>query len=107
MVSLFIHVASLLINSYLSSSGTTNISGSTSAPTTPNNIAMDLALATTADKAVKAILPFLKELSNDDWWTRLIAAWIKFEADGPPKLVSSLYPLIRYVLSLDTIATAN
>ena len=55
---------------------------------------MDLALANTADKAVKAILPFLKELSNDDWWTRLIAAWIKFEVDGPPKSVSSFYLLI-------------
>jgi hypothetical protein len=87
-------VASLLIKSYLSTSGTTNISGSSSAPTTPDNIAMDLALATTADKAVKAILPFLKELSNDEWWTRLIAAWIKFEANGPPKSVSSFYILI-------------
>jgi len=69
----------------LSATGTTNISSSSSAPTTPDKIPMDLTLTTTADKAVKAILPFLKELSNDDWWTRLIAAWIKFEVDGPPK----------------------
>jgi hypothetical protein len=65
--------------------GATNISG-----TTPSN-AMDLSLPTTVDKAVKAILPFLKELSEVDWWTGLLAAWIKFEAEGPPKSVSSLY----------------
>ena len=52
---------------------------------------MDLALATTVDKAVKAILPFLKNLSEVDWWTRLLAAWIKFEAEGPPKSVSGFY----------------
>jgi hypothetical protein len=45
-------------------------------------------LATTADKAVKAILPFLKELSDDQWWTALLAAWLNFEVEGPPKYVS-------------------
>jgi len=47
-------------------------------------------LATTADKAVKAILPFLQELCNEDWWTGLLAAWINFEDEGPPKSVSCL-----------------
>jgi hypothetical protein len=52
---------------------------------------MDLALANTVDKAVKAILPFLKDISEVDWWTRLLAAWVKFEAEGPPKSVSAFY----------------
>jgi hypothetical protein len=77
----------------LALAGATNMSG-TSASSTPDNIAMDLALATTADKAVKAIFPFLKELSNDDWWTGLLAAWISFEVEGPPKSVRSFYILI-------------
>jgi hypothetical protein len=64
-----------------------DISGTS--PSSSNSDNMDLALATTADKAVKAIIPFLKELSNDKWWTALLAAWIKFEAKGPPKSVSS------------------
>jgi hypothetical protein len=54
---------------------------------------MEFALATPADKAVKAILPFLKALSNDEWWTGLLAAWIKFEGEGPPKSVGSFYML--------------
>lgn len=66
--------------------------------TTHNNIVMDLALSTTADKAVKVILPFLKELSEAEWWTGLLAAWINFEVEGPPKSVSSFYILILYVL---------
>jgi hypothetical protein len=75
--------------------GATDISGSSASSTgTTPNIAMDLALPTTVDKAVKAILPFLKELSEVDWWTRLLAAWIKFEAEGPPKSVSAFYQLI-------------
>jgi hypothetical protein len=70
--------------------GATNISGTSASSTaTTPNIAMDLALAPSVDKAVKAILPFLKELSEVDWWTGLLAAWIKFEAEGPPKSVSS------------------
>jgi hypothetical protein len=72
--------------------GETNISCSSASSTgTTPNIAMDLALATTVDKAVKAILPFLKDLSEVDWWTRLLAAWVKFEAEGPPKSVSAFY----------------
>ena len=68
---------------------------------------MDLALATTANKAVKAILPFLKELSKDDWWTDLLAAWINFEAKGPPKSVGFSYILFWFVLNLYLIATPN
>ena len=70
---------------------------------------MDIALpvATKADKAVKAILPFLNELSNDEWWTRLLAAWIKFEVKGPPKVVSLFYILIEYILNLHIIATTK
>ena len=67
--------------------GSTNISKSTP----PNKIVMDLTLASTADKAVKAILPFLKEVSIDEWWTGLLVAWIDFEVKGPPKSVSCLY----------------
>ena len=80
--------------------GPTNISGTSLSSTTPNNIVLDLALLTTADKAMKAILPFLKELSDVDWWTGLLAAWIQFEVEGPLKLVSSFYILIAYVPSL-------
>ena len=63
---------------------------------------MDIAfpVATTADKPVKAILPFLNELSNDEWWTCLLATWIKFEVKGPPKVVSLFYILIEYILNL-------
>ena len=68
---------------------------------------MDLALATTANKAVKAILPFLKELSKDDLWTDLLAAWINFEAKGPPKSVGLFYILFWFVLNLYFIATPN
>src|ERR1700678_1213122 len=67
--------------------GPMDISGTS--PSSSNSDNMDLALATTADKAVKAIIPFLKELSDDKWWTALLAAGIKFEAKGPPKSVSS------------------
>ena len=86
----------------------TNVSG-TSPSTTLNNIEMDIALqvATTADKAVKAILPFLNELSNDEWWTHLLAAWIKFEVEGPPKVVSLFYILIEYILNLHIIVTTK
>ena len=67
------------------------MSGTSKSPssTTPNNIVMDLSFSTTADKAVKAVLPFLKELSDTEWWTGLLVAWINFEGDGPPKSVSS------------------
>ena len=77
--------------------------------TTPNTIEMDIALpvATTADKAVKAILPFLNELSNGEWWTHLLAAWIKFDNKGPPKVVSLFYILIEYILNLYIIATTK
>jgi hypothetical protein len=52
---------------------------------------MNLTLAMTADKSVKAILPFLQELSNEQWWTDLLAAWINFEDKRPStKLVSCL-----------------
>ena len=51
----------------------------------------DLPLSTIADKSVKAIIPFLKELSEVDWWTCLLEAWIKFEGEGPPKSVSSIF----------------
>jgi hypothetical protein len=68
---------------------------------------MDLALGTTADKAVKAILPFLKELSKDEWWSDLLAAWINFEAKGPPKSVGFFYILFWFVLNLFFIATPN
>lgn len=85
-----------LINpgSCTSLAGLMNISGTSPSSTTPNNIVMDLALLTTVDKAVKVIFPFLKELSNDEWWTGLLAAWISFEVEGPPKSVSSFYILI-------------
>jgi hypothetical protein len=59
----------------------------------PNNIVIDLGLASTADKAVKAVFPFLNELSNDEWWTRLLAAWIHFEVAGPPKSVCFFFYL--------------
>jgi hypothetical protein len=77
----------LPIKSCASLAGPMDISGTS--PLSSNSDNMDLALATTADKAVKAIIPFLKELSDDKWWTALLAAWIKFEAKGPPKSVSS------------------
>ena len=65
-------------------------------------------LPPTVDKAVKAIHPFLKELSEVDWWTGLLAAWINFEAEGPPKSVSSFdILLIWYVPNFYIIATAN
>jgi len=85
-----------LINSKpcASLAGLMNISGTSPSSPTPNNTILDLSLSTTADKAVKAILPFLKELSNDEWWTGLLAAWINFEVEGPPKSVSSFYILI-------------
>ena len=83
------------INSKTSSAGATNVSGTSPSSSTPN---LDLALVMTADKAVKAILPFLKELSKDRWWTDLLAAWINFEAKGPPKLVCFFYIFSCYVL---------
>jgi hypothetical protein len=52
---------------------------------------MDLVFTTTADKAVKAILPFLKELSKEEWWNRLLDSWINFEVKGPPKSVILFY----------------
>jgi hypothetical protein len=68
--------------------GLANISSGTSPSA---KIVIDLALGTTADKAVKAILPFFKELSNDERWIGLLSAWIKFEDGGPPKSVSFFY----------------
>ena len=46
-------------NSCASLEDPTNISLTPPSSTTPDNIVMDLALPTTADKAVKVILPFL------------------------------------------------
>lgn len=66
---------------------------------------MDLPLANTSDKAVQAILPFLKELSNDEWWTRLLTAWIKFEVKGPAKSVSA-FLLTGFVQDLYIAAPA-
>ena len=80
-----------LLNYFSSSAAATNISGTSP---TPDNIVVDLALSSTADKAVKAILPFLKELSEADWWTGLLAAWINFEVKEPPKSVRSFLLLI-------------
>ena len=77
------------INFYAFLTGLTNISGTSSSSTTA-----DLALPNTVDKAVKTILPFLKEVSNDEWWTGLLAAWINFEVRGPPKSVSFFYIFI-------------
>lgn len=68
--------------------GLENISSATSPS---SKMVVDLALGTTADKAVKAILPFLKEVSNDEWWSALLSAWIDFEERGPPKSVSFFY----------------
>jgi hypothetical protein len=75
-----------VINLCASLADLANISSATSPS---SNMVMDLVLGTTADKAVKSVLPFLKELSNDDWWTGLLAAWIGFEVSGPPKSVST------------------
>ena len=85
-----------LINSETCASlaGLANISGTSPSSATPNDIVIDLSLSTTADKAVRAILPFLKEVSETDWWTGLLAAWMSFEAEGPLKLVSSFDILI-------------
>jgi hypothetical protein len=66
-----------------------DISGTSTSSTTSNNNLIDLSLASTADKAVKTILPFFKELSEEKWWTDLLAAYINFEVKGPPKSVSS------------------
>ena len=84
-----------IINSCASLADPTNVSDTSPSSTTPDTIVFDLTLAsTTADKAVKAILPFLKDLSDDQWWTGLLAAWIGFEVEGPPKSVSSFDILI-------------
>lgn len=96
-----------LSNSRTSSAGATNVSGTPPSSTTPDNIAMDIALETTADKAVKAILPFLKELSSEEWWNRLLASWINFEVKGPPKSVNFFYIFNLYVLIFLIIATPN
>jgi hypothetical protein len=69
----------------------TTISGTSPSSTMQNNTIKDLALSTIADKSVKAIIPFLKELSEVEWWTCLLEAWINFESEGPPKSVSSIY----------------
>ena len=80
--------------SFISLADPTNISGTSLPSTTPGNIVMDLAQVAIADKAVRAILPFLKEISNDDRWTALLAAWINFEVKGPPKSVSFFFIFI-------------
>jgi hypothetical protein len=93
-----------LINSELCASlaGLATISHTTPSSTTPTNIVIDLALSSTVDKAVKAIHPFLKELSEVDWWTDLLAAWINFEAEGPPKSVS-FYNILLFDMYLTYI----
>jgi ABC-type phosphate/phosphonate transport system substrate-binding protein len=88
MVSHMIAIALINYKSCASLTGCTNESGSSSSSTTSNNIVMDIVSSSSADKAVKAILPFLKELSEVDWWTGLLVAWIEFEVEGPPKSVS-------------------
>jgi hypothetical protein len=92
-------ICSLFINTGTSSAGPTNVSGSSPSSTSPNTFAMNLALAT-ADKAVKSIYPFFKELSESNWWTDLLAAWIDFEAKGPPKSVGFFYILFTFVFNL-------
>jgi hypothetical protein len=77
----------LVIDCCASLAGPMDISRNSSS-TTSDNILIDLPLATTADKAMKMIFPFLRKLSDEKWWTGLLAAWIKFEAIGPPKSVS-------------------
>jgi hypothetical protein len=81
--------------------GPTNTSGIPSASTSAhNNMVIDLALPGTADK-VKAILPYLKEISSVDWWTGLLAVWIDFEDKEPAeKSVSSFFIFICYVCDL-------
>ena len=88
MVSHMIAIALINYKSCASLAGCTNGSGSSSPSTTSNDIAMDNVSSSSADKAVKAILPFLKELSKVEWWTGLLAVWIEFEVEGPPKSVS-------------------
>jgi hypothetical protein len=86
----------------------TNTSGIPSSSTSaPDNMVVDLALPATADK-VKAILPYLKEISNADWWTGLLAAWIDFEDKVPAvKSVSFFLSLFDiFIYNLYIIATA-
>ena len=80
---------------YISAGGTPP-----SPSTTSNDIPMDVILANPADKAVKSILPFLKELSSDLWWTDLLEVWIDFENKGPPKSVSFFFFIIIYIHKL-------
>jgi hypothetical protein len=95
MVSRMLFAIALTNSKFCASvAGQTNKSGTSPSSTTLNNIVMDLALSTAADKAVKAVLPFLKDLSEAEWWTGLLAAWIGFEIEGPPKSVSSFCILI-------------
>ena len=93
--------------SYSALAGATDVSGTPPPSTTLDNITKEIALETTTDKAVKAILPFLKELSNNEWWNLLLASWISFEAKGPPKLVNLFYKLISKVLIFHIVATHN
>jgi len=78
-------------------------SGTSPVSTTSKNIAMDLILPT-ADKAVKAILPFLEGLSKDKWWTVLLETWVNFEVKGAPKSVSSFFHMF---ISDDLYILAN
>jgi len=62
--------------------------------------------ATMADKAVVAILPFLKEISNDKCWTDLISNWIHFEVENPPKAVSAMSILLYFHIDICITAPA-
>jgi hypothetical protein len=62
--------------------------------------------ATMADKAVVAILPFLKEISNDKCWTDLISNWIHFEVENPPKAVSAIAILFYFHIYICITAPA-
>lgn len=39
------------------------------------------------DKAVANILPYLKSISTNNCWTDLIANWLLFEQENPPRTV--------------------
>jgi hypothetical protein len=62
--------------------------------------------ATMADKAVVAILPFLKEISSDKSWTELISNWINFEVENPPKAVSAMSILSYFHIDICITAPA-
>jgi hypothetical protein len=66
------------------------ISSSASTPSSDDILVPQLSTANKAGSAVITILPFLKKISDEEFWVYLLKNWVSFKTENPPKTVSAM-----------------